>query len=242
MLVRRAAAKRATGSVSVRSYHDRSFGFREPRKLKIPDCTNAFSFSVPTPNLTYTLADTPSELENRSTNAALLRYVDSVRQHGHRAATIDPLDLLERDPVHALDPSRYGLHDMEKEYSVHGILWNQQMPEGPEGGKRLESETWKLKDIVEFLQSVYVGRIAYEFMHSPSKSERLWFTHLLESAGPPAKTPMEGETKKRMWELLARSETFDHFLQAKFPNLKRYGERFHRTFRTDHIDDLVSRS
>ncbi|KAG8901561.1 hypothetical protein FRC00_006297 [Tulasnella sp. 408] len=112
---------------------------------------------------------------------------------------------------------------MEKEYSVHGILWNQQMPEGPEGRERLESETWKLKDIVEFLRDVYVGRIAYEFMHSPSKSERIWFTHLLESAGPPVADATERETKRRMWELLARSETFDHFLQAKFPNLKRYG-------------------
>ncbi|KIO24447.1 hypothetical protein M407DRAFT_212813 [Tulasnella calospora MUT 4182] len=167
--------------------------------------------------------DTPSELANRSSNAALLRYVDSVRQHGHRAAKIDPLDLLERDPVHALDPRRYGLEDMEKEYSVHGILWNQQMPEGPEGGERPESESWKLKDIVEFLRAVYVGRIAYEFMHSPSKSERIWFTHLLESRGPPIGDAMERETKRRMWELLARSETFDHFLQAKFPNLKRYG-------------------
>lgn len=173
------------------------------------------------------LPDTPSELANRSTNAALLRYVDSVRQHGHRAAKIDPIDLLERDPVHALDPRRYGLDDMEKEYSVHGILWNQHMPEGPEGRERLESETWKLKDIVEFLRDVYVGRIAYEFMHSPSKSERIWFTHLLESAGPPAADATEREAKRRMWELLARSETFDHFLQAKFPNLKRYGKSSH---------------
>ncbi|KAG9009165.1 hypothetical protein FRB90_008510, partial [Tulasnella sp. 427] len=204
MLIRRAAARKTVGTVVVRRYHDQSFGYREPRKLKLPDYTS-------------------SELENRTVNASLLRYVDSVRQHGHRAAKIDPLDMLERDPVHALDPSRYGLHDMEKEYSVHGILWNQNMPEGPEGGESLKSETWKLKDIVEFLRSVYVGRIAYEFMHSPSKSERLWFTHLLESAGPPKKSPMENGTRKRMWELLARSETFDHFLQAKFPNLKRYG-------------------
>lgn len=132
--------------------------------------------------------------------------------------------------MHALDPSRYGLDDLDKEYSVHGILWNQQMPEGPEGRERRESENWKLRDIVEFLRSVYVGRIAYEFMHSPSKSERLWFTHLLESAGPPRSDAMEGETKKRMWELLARSETFDHFLQAKFPNLKRYGTSNYQSF------------
>lgn len=64
-------------------------------------------------------------------------------------------------------------------------------------------------------------------MHSPSKTERLWFSHLLESESLPepdavpllrVDTP---EKKKRIHDLLARSEVFDNFLQAKFPNLKR---------------------
>lgn len=128
--------------------------------------------------------------------------------------------MLERDDVAALDPARYGLEASEKTYPVDGILWNKQMPQGPDGSKR--QAAWKLRDIVKFLREVYVGRIAYEFMHSPSKSERLWFTHLLESEA--ADSAMEVEEKKKAWSLLARSETFDHFLQAKFPNLKRYGE------------------
>ncbi|KAG8855334.1 hypothetical protein FRB96_007132 [Tulasnella sp. 330] len=186
-----------------RSYHDRSFGYRESRTLQIPDYT-------------------ASELANRAENAALLRYVDSVRQHGHRAARIDPLDMLERDDVAALDPARYGLEDSEKMYIVDGILWNKQMPEGPRGSK--QQGAWKLRDIVTFLREVYVGRIAYEFMHSPSKSERLWFTHLLESEV--TRNAVNVEEKKKAWSLMARSETFDHFLQAKFPNLKRYGKEF----------------
>lgn len=63
-------------------------------------------------------------------------------------------------------------------------------------------------------------------MHSPSKRERLWFSHLLESKSLPSP---EGthllvigqEKKRRIHELLARSEVFDNFLQLKFPNLKR---------------------
>ena len=164
-------------------------------------------------------SDTTTELQNRSDNANLLRYVDSVRQHGHRAAKIDPLDLLQRDPVGALDPERYGLEDFSKSYSVQGILWNNQMPEGE--GHASPKTTWTLREITEFLRGVYVDRIAYEFMHSPSKSERLWFTHLLESSAPVK--PMEEDRKKRVWELMMKSEAFDHFLQAKFPNLKRYG-------------------
>jgi 2-oxoglutarate dehydrogenase complex dehydrogenase (E1) component-like enzyme len=41
--------------------------------------------------------DTAEELDNRNKNAPLLRYVESVRRHGHRAAQIDPLDLMDRE-------------------------------------------------------------------------------------------------------------------------------------------------
>ena len=141
--------------------------------------------------------------------------------HGHRAAKIDPLDLLERDEVAALDPSRYGLTNPDQEFSINGILWNDGLP----GASPNRDEKWKLKDIVDHLREVYVGRIGYEFMHSPSKSERLWFSEMLESAERVVAGGQIGEEeKKRIWKLLARSETFDHFLQAKFPNLKRYGK------------------
>ncbi|KAH7905206.1 thiamine diphosphate-binding protein [Hygrophoropsis aurantiaca] len=57
-------------------------------------------------------------------------------------------------------------------------------------------------------------------MHLPSDAERLWFAHLLESGrlAPSALTV----TPQRIHALLARSETLDTFLAAKFPSLKRY--------------------
>lgn len=63
-------------------------------------------------------------------------------------------------------------------------------------------------------------------MHSPSKTERLWFSHLLESQTLPSPedTPLvhfNAVLKKRIHGLLTRSEVFDNFLQLKFPNLKR---------------------
>lgn len=70
---------------------------------------------------------------------------------------------------------------------------------------------------------MYVGNIAYEFMHSPSKSERLWFSHVLESAAVAPHNVRSSDEKRRMWGLMTRSEVFDQFLQLKFPNLKRYG-------------------
>ncbi|KAK0488570.1 Transketolase, pyrimidine binding domain-containing protein [Armillaria novae-zelandiae] len=183
-----------------RLYHDESFGYRKPRPFVFPDYT-------------------PAQLENRAQNAALLRYVDSVRTHGHRAARIDPLDLIHRKEVAALDPSRYGLTDESKEFNVNGIIWTH--PSVESQGENMTEEWWTLGEIVRHLRSIYVNRIAYEYMHSPSKSERLWFSHRLESKCAP--TTLDAGTKKRIHGLLARSEVFDNFMQAKFPNLKRYG-------------------
>ena len=82
-------------------------------------------------------------------------------------------------------------------------------------------EHWTLERITRHFRDVYVGRVAYEYMHSPSKTERLWFSHLLESEEG-ARTAGE-EQRRRIHELLVKSEVFDQFLQLKFPNLKRYG-------------------
>lgn len=228
-----------TGTICKRSYHDDSFGYQKARKIIIPDCTCLLilcSGFAPIPHChpdhhyalrgTHNLSnhpDTPAQLHNRATNAPLLRYVDSMRTHGHRAASIDPLDLLHREEIGALNPTRYGLTDSTKSYQINGILWT-----NPTGSNTTSDENWPLSQIVNLLRSVYVGRIAYEFMHSPSKTERQWFANALESANAREANANTSagpspQQKKRIWELTSRSEIFDRFLQVKFPNLKRYG-------------------
>ncbi|KAG1828499.1 thiamine diphosphate-binding protein [Suillus variegatus] len=188
--------QRSSGRVLVvrRKYHDESFGFRKARDFTIPDYTS-------------------DQLTNRAVNAPLLRYADSLRTHGHRAASIDPLDLLRRERVAALDPIRYGLDDPARTFDVDGIIWT------GEG-----QQEWNLENITSFLNAVYVGRIAYEYMDLPSKTERLWFAKLLESqsALEPI-TVINADRQKNIHALLAKSEVLDNFLQVKFPNLKRYG-------------------
>ncbi|KAG1879848.1 thiamine diphosphate-binding protein [Suillus subluteus] len=188
--------QRSSGRVLVvrRKYHDESFGFRKARDFTIPDYTS-------------------DQLTNRATNAPLLRYADSLRTHGHRAASIDPLDLLRRERVAALDPIRYGLDNPDRTFDIDGIIWT------GEG-----QQEWSLENITSFLNSVYVGRIAYEYMDLPSKTERLWFAKLLESQSAlEPMTVIDAGKQKNIHALLAKSEVLDNFLQVKFPNLKRYG-------------------
>ncbi|EMD32179.1 hypothetical protein CERSUDRAFT_118815 [Gelatoporia subvermispora B] len=194
------STRRVAAQHTARKYHDYSYGYREPKQFSLPDYT-------------------AEQLHNRTINAPLLRYVDSVRTHGHRAARIDPLDLLQREEVAALDPARYGLTDPDQTYDVNGIIWTDTF-----SSDRSQSgpNEWTLARIVQHMRDTYVGRIAYEYMHSPSKTERLWFSHLLESESNAAQRPSVRK-KRRMYELIARSEVFDQFMQLKFPNVKRYG-------------------
>lgn len=55
-----------------------------------------------------------------------------------------------------------------------------------------------------------------------------WFSHHVETGASSFPKPLEDDRKKRIWEMLARSEELDKFLGKKFPNLKRYGEHSHR--------------
>jgi probable 2-oxoglutarate dehydrogenase E1 component DHKTD1 len=145
-----------------------------------------------------------------------------MRTHGHRAARIDPLDLMQRDEVAALDPARYGLDDPAATYDVNGIVWSD------------DRGQWTLEDIAQHMRAVYVGRIAYEYMHSHSKTERLWFSHLLE-AGAAARAP-DAAQKRRLHALLARSEVFD---QVETPQSRAQSHPSHKPLSSSRPSFLI---
>jgi len=126
--------------------------------------------------------------------------------------------------VSALDPYRYGLDDTTT-YPLNGILHLPQSPaKRSEAGEGTDT-SMPLPAIRDHLMNVYVDRIGYEFQHCPVKDERLWFSHHLETqaTSPTLEQGITPERKRRLWELLSRSEEFDRFMGKKFPNLKRYG-------------------
>ncbi|SAM06364.1 hypothetical protein [Absidia glauca] len=203
-----------------RLYHDNNiYGYRAPKPYAMPDYTQ-------------------TELNNRMDNGSLLRMVQAYRTHGHRGAQLDPLDFMKREEVLALKPERYGLTDESKMYNISGkarvnmvcksswllitgrliflgILHVSESKQDPSAKEEADFKT-----ILSHLNATYCGNIAYEFMHLPSASERRWWYHAVESWNKPQ---LSVDEKKRIHHLLSQSESFDHFLAKKFPNLKRYG-------------------
>ncbi|KAI8991755.1 oxoglutarate dehydrogenase, E1 component [Mycotypha africana] len=186
-----------------RFYHDDDvYGYRVAREYKLPDYT-------------------PEELENRRKYATLLRMVQAYRTHGHEGAQLDPLNIMKRKEVLALKPERYvkgGLeNNKEVKYNLSGIL---HVNDAVQEKHVIGQDEASFETILNHLQSVYCGKIAYEFMHLPSASERRWWYHAVESWEKP---PLSVEQKKNIHKILSKSEVFDQFLGKKFPNVKRYG-------------------
>ncbi|GJJ77187.1 probable 2-oxoglutarate dehydrogenase E1 component DHKTD1 [Entomortierella parvispora] len=179
------------------SYHDDgAYGYRVPSVYSMPDYT-------------------AEELANRVENANLLRLVIGYRTHGHRRADLDPLNIVQAENVLALSPERYALTDPSKVYNLSGILHVNQSKSSAQA-----KEEATLEAVVSHLEKSYCGKIAYEFTHIPNASERRWFAHQVESYQKPPITP---EDKQRIFELLTKSEVFDHFMGKKFAQVKRYG-------------------
>jgi probable 2-oxoglutarate dehydrogenase E1 component DHKTD1 len=119
------------------------------------------------------------------------------------------------DEVRALDPARYGLRPDET-YDVTGILRMPESSSQSNGRKKRD-----MQEIVDWLKKVYVSKLSVEYMHTSSKSVRNWVMNLMED--PASHADLTLEEKKRIHNLLTGSETLEKFLQAKFPNVKRYG-------------------
>ncbi|KAI8064307.1 oxoglutarate dehydrogenase, E1 component [Gilbertella persicaria] len=210
-----------------RQYHDDGvFGYRVPKEYKLPDYTS-------------------EELSNRMKYGSLLRMVQAYRTHGHEGAHLDPLGIMKRKEVLALKPERYGLDKSDSQpYNLAGILHVNDTVQEKSLSNKNEAD---FETILNHLHTVYCGKIAYEFMHLPSASERRWWYHAVESWEKPQLTI---DQKKRIHKLLSKSEDFDHFLAKKFPNVKRYGlegaesmmvalDRIFELSATNGIQDIV---
>eukprot|EP01119_Soliformovum_irregulare_P005387 TRINITY_DN17154_c0_g1_i1.p1 TRINITY_DN17154_c0_g1~~TRINITY_DN17154_c0_g1_i1.p1 ORF type:complete len:948 (-),score=283.69 TRINITY_DN17154_c0_g1_i1:234-3053(-) len=150
------------------------------------------------------------ELQNRSENANLLRLVSSYRRYGHLTADLDPLGLVKRVSPPELELSRYGLDRVSEsqEFPLQGLI-------NIEG-----KQTATLGEIIKHLKASYCDKIGPEFSYIQHANQRRWFADQVEQLETQS---LSTDEKKRAWELMAEAEAFDHFMQRKFPFVKRYG-------------------
>ncbi|KAL3246016.1 hypothetical protein MRX96_057989 [Rhipicephalus microplus] len=118
-------------------------------------------------------------------------------KHGHKIAKINPI---------ASTPSTQYVKDLELQ--THRLT-----PTETVCGQKVES-------ITENVRAAYCGPLGLEFMHM-EEERRTWFADRYESLVSQGRPPVE--KRKKMAEILLKSQVFDNFLAAKFSTVKRYG-------------------
>uniref|UniRef100_A0A2K5MI61 2-oxoadipate dehydrogenase complex component E1 n=1 Tax=Cercocebus atys TaxID=9531 RepID=A0A2K5MI61_CERAT len=145
-------------------------------------------------------------LERPPVDHGLARLVTVYREHGHKAAKINPLftgqALLENVP------------------EIQALVQTLQGPFHTAGLLNMEKEEASLEEVLVYLNQIYCGQISIETSQLQSQEEKDWFAKRFEEL---QKETFTTEERKHLSKLMLESQEFDHFLATKFSTVKRYG-------------------
>lgn len=151
------------------------------------------------------------QLAARQSNANLNAFIDAYRVHGHRTATINPIDLrTDREEVPELNAERYGLDEGQELATLEGLV------------AFSDSEVKTVADLKKKLTETYCQNVSAEFSFIESECEREWFTENFEKMLE-EKTFIGSEEKRELATQLLQFQEFDRFMNVKLPSIKRYG-------------------
>ncbi len=132
--------------------------------------------------------------------------IGAYRDQGHLCARIDPFGR-ERERPASLDLTYHNVTDSVLASRVDGSSMG------------LGSAV-TVRDLVDQLERMYCGSIGAEFMHVSDLDQRSWLIERFESAGGVIK--LDGRERTDLLEQLTKSETFERFLQKRYPGDKRF--------------------
>ncbi len=157
----------------------------------------------------------------------VLQLISSYRFRGHQKADLDPLGLMQREPVPDLDLSFHGLTsaDLDTTFSTGNLF--------------IGKDHATLREIIEALENTYCGRIGAEIMHITPLAEKQWLQQRLESVR--SKPEFSTEQRLALLERLTAAEGLERHLDSKYPGTKRFGLEGGESF-IPLVDALVKRA
>ncbi len=138
---------------------------------------------------------------------SVLRIINAHRVCGHQQAQLDPLGLMETEPVQDLDPEFHGLTaaDMEQVFN---------------SGSLAAPDNMKLSDILDLLRHTYCGTIGSEYMHITNTQEKRWIQDRLETIqGHPKFT---SDQRREILKRITAAEGIEKYLHTKYVGQKRF--------------------
>ncbi len=136
-----------------------------------------------------------------------LMLIRAYRVRGHFHANLDPLGITDKLDHPELDPSAYGFseEDMDKPIHIHGVLGYEQAT---------------LREITSILRKTYCRTIGVEFMHIQHPDQKSWIQERFEATH--GDFALDSQVKKYILKDLIEVESFEEFLQVKYPGMKRF--------------------
>ena len=134
--------------------------------------------------------------------------VEAYRARGYLVADYDPLGLAQKPTVADLDPAYHGIgpHDLSSPVDMAPSFRNGGAP--------------TLAALIDHLKASYCGTLSADFTHLEDAARRRWLQERLEDAAARRPAP---ERRRRILDKLVEAESFENFLQLKFPTAKRFG-------------------
>ncbi|XP_055851943.1 probable 2-oxoglutarate dehydrogenase E1 component DHKTD1 homolog, mitochondrial isoform X2 [Episyrphus balteatus] len=149
-------------------------------------------------------------LQSRNSQPNVFRWVEAYRKHGHKLASINPV---------AFKPNSSSFDELTPEY--YGLRSDDRItPRGILNVSDIESTT-TVGEIQKILNDIYCNAGAsVEFAYIENQEEREWLAENFEKL---RKQNVSTDGRRKIAELLIKSQAWDNFLAAKFPTVKRYG-------------------
>ncbi len=137
----------------------------------------------------------------------VLRIINAYRVRGHQQADIDPLHLLEREPVEDLDPAFHGITeaDLDEDFNT---------------GSLMAPDRMRLSDILDTVRDTYVGTVGSEYMYITDTREKRWIQERLESVR--GQYHFDSPQRLEILERLTAAEGIERYLHTKYVGQKRF--------------------
>ena len=158
-------------------------------------------------NLSRGVVSAKEEIDERQ--GKVIRLIQSYRNRGHQEATLDPLDMMDRNPIEDLKIEFHGLSEDDLDTEFYTDTFN--------SGSKKSS----LKNILDDLRRIYCGNIGIEYNYIMDSNERRWFQKKFESKIE--SYSFSKDEKLHIYERLNSAEGLAKYLAAKYPGMKRFG-------------------
>ncbi len=137
----------------------------------------------------------------------VLKLISRYRGFGHLFADIDPIEIMPRGHSKELELSQFGFteSDLDTEFEIGTLGFQVRKP---------------LREILEYLHSVYCGAIGYETAHITSVDQYEWLRGQIEC--DPTQSTISDEERINLLQKLSAAEGLEKYLHTKYIGQKRF--------------------